>query len=91
MGKKVFTLRKPITAHDAELSVLELSEPTPEQIARLGLPYKYDTDAGALDFKMPVIMRYIAALAGIPASSVHQLRPGDLNDLALEVTSFFQE
>lgn len=90
MGKKIFTLRKPITAHDAELSVLELSEPTPEQVARLGLPYQFDVSGGAMDFKMSVVMKYIAQLSGIPASSVNQLAVPDLQGLAMEIVGFFQ-
>lgn len=90
MSGMTFKLRAPIEAHDGQLAALELARPTPEQVGRLGLPYKIDMTDGAMDFKMSTVMKYVSALAGIPASSVNQLHPADLNDLAVAITGFFQ-
>lgn len=80
-------LKKPVEAHGAELTVLVLKEPTGEQIGRIGLPYMAVGDNP--DFKMGTVMKYVSVLASVPPSTVNQLSPSDLNDLAWKVCSFF--
>ena len=87
MNKHIYTLAVAVEAHDETLTTLELARPTAEQVGRLGIPYVAVGESP--DFKMAVVMKYISALAGVPASTVNQLDPTDLHDLAWVVTSFF--
>jgi len=79
----------PITAHDQELSELNLRRPTvPEVRAIKALPYKIDKDE-AISLDMDVAAKYIAVCAAIPPSAVNQLDLSDLNTLAWEIAGFF--
>lgn len=80
-------LHKPVEAHGEELKALVLKAPTAEQIGRIGLPYLMVGEHP--DFKMATIMKYVSVLASVPASTVNQLSPPDLNELAWKVGSFF--
>lgn len=81
-------LTKPIKAHDEEVTVLELKEPTTKITRQLGLPYRLD-ERGVPYPLADVAANFIGKLAGIPMSSVDELSPVDFNNLALIVISFF--
>lgn len=82
-------LTKPIMAHDEEITVLELREPSPKDARMLGLPYGADTTTGYYIPKPEIAAKYIARLAGIPASSVDSLSIVDFNNAVWVVMSFF--
>lgn len=87
MTKHIHILAVAVEAHGETLTTLELERPTAEQVGRFGLPYVALGESP--DFKMAVVMKYIATLAGVPPSTVNQLDSSDLNDLAWAVLSFF--
>ena len=85
----VHPLSLPITAHDAEVTLLTLRRPTvPECRAIKAMPYKIDKDE-AVSVDLDVAAKYIAVCAAIPPSSVNQLDLNDLNGLAWVVVGFF--
>lgn len=81
-------LTTPIMAHDEEITVLELREPTTKDARQLGLPYGID-ETGNYIPKTELAAKYIARLAGIPSSSVDELSISDFNTAAWIVLSFF--
>ncbi len=87
MTKHIHALAVAVEAHGETITTLELERPTAEQVGRFGLPYVALGESP--DFKMAVVMKYIATLAGVPPSTVNQLDSSDLNDLAWAVLSFF--
>lgn len=83
-----YELTTPIQAHDEEVSVLNLKEPTTKLARKLGLPYRLDEKS--IPYPLPdITARYISELAVIPPSSVDQLSIVDFNTLSFMVTSFF--
>ena len=85
----VHPLSLPITAHDAEVTLLTLRRPTvPECRAIKAMPYKIDKDE-SVSVDLDVAAKYIAVCAAIPPSSVNQLDLNDLNGLAWVVVGFF--
>ena len=85
------TLSKAITAHNEEVTALELREPTGKDVQELGFPYLIimRDDDQALQIQVKTVGKYISRLAGIPPSSVDQLTAGDLSTMAGAVMSFF--
>jgi len=87
MNKHIYTLAVAVEAHDETLTTLELARRRAELVGRFGIPYVAVGESP--DFELAVVMKYISAVAGVPASTVNQLDPTDLHDLAWVVTSFF--
>lgn len=77
------TLSKPITAHNEEVSVLTLREPTSGDIMEIGSPQlmipSADGTSIGVEIRPAIIGRYIMKLAGIPMPSVKALAPADFN------------
>lgn len=67
---KELALKKPILAHNEKLHVLELREPTYDEIEAIGFPFTVSGDGG-VKLDSAVALKYIPVLAGIPA---HQQR-----------------
>lgn len=87
-------LRRPIPAHDTEVSELDLREPTAAEVGEIGYPYLVlmrDGQDTAIELRANVAMRYISRLAGIPTSSVNKLSIADLSELQGVVMGFFGE
>lgn len=85
---KEITLKKPITAHGETIHVLELREPTYEEIESYGIPFSY-TASGEMNLNTTSALKYIPVLAGIPRSSAKQMTPGDIFLVGMAVMSFF--
>lgn len=85
---KVIPLSRPVMAHGEEVGSLELSVPTGQQVCDFGLPYSMTAD-GEVTLNMKSVKRYIVALAAVPASTVDQMAPTDINTIAWEVAGFF--
>jgi hypothetical protein len=85
------TLTKAITAHDKEISELELREPTSKDVQELGMPYVIlaGGDDQAIQIQVKTICKYAVRLAAIPPSSVDQLSASDINGLVGVVMGFF--
>lgn len=63
---KELALKKPILAHNEKLHVLELREPTYDEIEAIGFPFTVSADGG-VKLDSAVALKYIPVLAGIPA------------------------
>lgn len=61
---KELTLKKPILAHNEKLHVLELREPTYDEIEAIGFPFTVSGD-GTIKLDSAVALKYIPVLAGI--------------------------
>jgi hypothetical protein len=88
----IYKLSKPITAHGAEVTELELREPTGQEIIDIGFPYLIvigDDDDQAMRIQVKTVGKYISKLAAIPPSSVGMLSPNDISQLAGVVLGFF--
>lgn len=83
------TLSKPIQAHGAETSELELAEPTGKDVRELGYPFKLYSDQ-SIHLLADKTAAYVVRLAKIPMSSVDQMSPADLNNAGMMISSFFQ-
>lgn len=85
-----FKLRKEITANGEQVSELELREPNSQDLILLGIPMSFSPEGGT-EIKMAAVAKYVSRLASIPPSSVLEISPMDLMDLALEIVGFFSE
>jgi len=85
---KELKLSKPIMAHNEKLHVLELQEPTYEQVEEFGIPFSY-TDKGEMRLDTRSSLAYLPVLAGIPRSSAEQLSLKDVFVASMTIVSFF--
>jgi len=82
-------LKKPITAHGEDVTVLTFKEPTGQEIIECGYPMRI-ADGGVIP-ETGSIAKYISKLASVPPSSVRQLGPDDFNACMSAVLGFFGE
>ena len=85
-----FVLKKSILAHDEELTVLDLREPTYTDIEKYGIPFDI-TENGDVKISTKSALGYLPDLAGIPRSSAAQLAPSDIFKLSMVIVGFFTE
>ncbi|MCZ0823713.1 phage tail assembly protein [Dickeya solani] len=85
---KELKLSKPIMAHGERLHVLELREPTYDEVQKFGLPFSYGSD-GSVKIDTGPALNYIPALASIPPSSAKQLALNDITTISLTIVGFF--
>ncbi|WJV61353.1 phage tail assembly protein [Pectobacteriaceae bacterium C52] len=85
---KELKLSKPIMAHGERLHVLELREPTYDEVQKYGLPFSYGSD-GSVKIDTSSALNYIPGLAGIPPSSAKQLALNDITTISLIIVGFF--
>lgn len=85
---KELTLSKPIMAHNEKLHVLELQEPTYDQVEQFGIPFSY-TDKGEMRLDTRSALAYLPVLAGIPRSSAEKLALKDVFVASMTIVSFF--
>lgn len=89
MSEVRIVLRKPITAHGAEVTELIVRKPAPEVARQIGsLPYRITQDQ-LPDINVPAAAQFISKCAGIPPSSVDQLDIFDFNAACWAVAGFF--
>lgn len=82
-------LAKPVIAHGVEVQVLELQEPTGDDVIASGYPFMI-TEAGPI----PVagnIAKLAVRMASVPLSTIKALSGSDFNKLVGGVLSFFGE
>ncbi|WP_336212041.1 phage tail assembly protein [Enterobacter sp. P82] len=87
---KELVLKKPITAHNEKLHVLELREPTFDEIEAIGFPFTVSGN-GAIKLDSSVALKYIPVLAGIPRSSAAQMAKLDIFKSCMQILSFFTQ
>lgn len=85
---KEMLLTKPIMAHNEKIHVLELREPTYDEIEKIGFPFTLTVD-GAVKMDSTVVLKYIPLLASIPRSSATQLARLDIYKASMEILGFF--
>ncbi|HCB2513828.1 phage tail assembly protein [Citrobacter freundii] len=85
---KELKLSKPVKAHDEEIHVLELREPTYDEIEAVGFPFTVSADGG-IRLDSAVSLKYIPLLAGIPRSSAAQMAKLDIFKACMLVLNFF--
>lgn len=81
-------LKKPLIAHKETLHVLEIREPTYDEIEALGFPFSVSPDGG-MKMDSQVALKYIPLLAGIPRSSAAQMTKLDIFKAGMIVMRFF--
>lgn len=85
---KELTLKQPIMAHNEKIHVLELREPTYDEIEAIGFPFTL-TSAGSVKIDSTVALQYLPMLAGIPRSSAAQLTKLDIFKASMLILNFF--
>lgn len=84
---KELVLKKPIMAHNEKLYVLELREPSYDEIEAIGFPFTVSGDGG-VRLDSSVALKYIPVLAGIPRSSAAQLAKLDIFKACMLILNF---
>lgn len=85
---KEIKLTTPIMAHNEKLHILELREPTFDEVEALGFPFTVNSDGG-IKVDSGVSLKYIPALAGIPRSSAQKLALRDVFMISMSIMGFF--
>ncbi len=85
---KELTLKKPIMAHNEKVYVLELREPTFDEVESIGFPFTVGSE-GAVRPDSSVALKYIPLLAGIPRSSAASMALIDIFKASMLILSFF--
>ena len=81
-------LTKPVSAHGETLHILELREPSFDEIEQIGFPFTIGSE-GNIKIDSSVSLRYIPVLAGIPRSSASQMAKIDIFKASMTILSFF--
>lgn len=79
--------KKPVTAHNETLHVLELREPTYDEIEATGFPFIISGE-GSIKLDSQVALKYIPLLAGIPRSSAAQMAKLDIFKTSMQILRF---
>lgn len=85
---KELPLSKPIIAHGERVNVLELREPTYDEVEAIGIPFSYTT-SGEMKLDTGSSLKYLPILAGIPRSSASQLSLKDVFMASMTIVGFF--
>ena len=80
-------LSKPITVGDDEIKVLDLREPTVNDITELGYPFLIKD--GGVAIQASVIMAYIVRLSANPPSALKTISVSDFGKLQTAIMGFF--
>jgi hypothetical protein len=87
---KELQLSKPIKAHSEDTHVLELREPTYDEIEAVGFPFTVSADGG-IRLDSAASLKYIPILAGIPRSSAAQMAKLDIFKACMLILNFFTQ
>lgn len=87
---KELQLKTPIMAHGEKLHVLELREPTYDEIEAIGFPFTL-TEKGAVKLDSSAALQYLPLLAGIPRSSASQMAKMDIFKACIAILNFFTQ
>ena len=87
---KELKLSHAIKAHGEVIHVIELREPTYDEIEAVGFPFTVTAD-GAVKLDSAVSLKYIPILAGIPRSSAMQMGKLDIFKASMLILNFFTQ
>ncbi|KAA5937607.1 phage tail assembly protein [Pantoea sp. Bo_2] len=87
--KKELVLSSPITAHGEKLHVLELRQPTYDEITKYGFPFSIGD--GEVKPLSSACLEYIPVLAGIPKSSAKKINLFDIFKASMLIVGFFTQ
>lgn len=87
---KELVLKKPVMAHNEKLHVLELREPSYDEIEATGFPFTVSSDGG-VKLDSSVALKYLPLLAGIPRSSAAQMTKLDIFKACMLILNFFTQ
>lgn len=87
--KKELVLTSPIMAHGEKLHVLELRQPTYDEIIKNGFPFSVG-DGGFKPISSSCLA-YIPVLAGIPKSSAERMNLVDIFKASMLIIGFFTQ
>ncbi|PAV02742.1 phage tail protein [Arsenophonus sp. ENCA] len=85
---KSIALSKPIQVHNNKVTVLEIQEPTFDQVEKYGIPFSY-SERGDMRLDTRSALAYLPELANIPRSSAQQLSLHDVFVASMTIVSFF--
>ncbi|QBY46980.1 phage tail assembly protein (plasmid) [Arsenophonus nasoniae] len=85
---KTITLSKAINVHGEKVSVLEINEPTFDQVEKYGIPFSY-SERGDMRLDTRSALSYLPELASIPRSSAQQIALHDLFIATMTIVGFF--
>lgn len=85
---KELVLTKPIVAANETLHVLEIREPTYDEVEQFGIPFSYN-ESGEMKLDSRVTLKYIPVLAAIPRSSAAKLALKDVFMASMTIVGFF--
>ncbi|BAN97992.1 hypothetical protein E05_32260 [Plautia stali symbiont] len=85
---KSIALSKPIQVHNNKVTVLEIQEPTFDQVEKYGIPFSY-SERGDMRLDTRSALSYLPELAGIPRSSAQQMALHDVFLASMTIVSFF--
>jgi len=85
---KELTLSRPVMAHNENLYVLEIREPTYAEVETLGIPFGY-TGNGDMKVDSGATLKYLPILAGIPRSSAEKMALKDIFMASMLIVGFF--
>lgn len=85
---KSIALSKPIQVHNNKVTVLEIQEPTFDQVEKYGIPFSY-SERGDMRLDTRSALSYLPELTGIPRSSAQQLALHDVFIASMIIVSFF--
>lgn len=82
-------LTKPLQVADESLHVIDLREPTVDDIVKIGYPFLVVD--GGIAIQPAIALQYIAKLSGNPPSAIKSLSIADFSRLQTAVMGFFGE
>lgn len=85
---KSIALSKPIQMHNEKISVLDIQEPTFDQVEKYGIPFSY-SERGEMRLDTRSALSYLPELAGIPRSSAQQMAIHDVFIASMTIVSVF--
>lgn len=85
---KELILSKPIVAANETLHVLEIREPTYDEVEQFGIPFSYN-ESGEMKLDSRVTLKYIPVLAAIPRSSAAKMTLKDVFMASMTIVGFF--
>ncbi len=84
---KSIVLSKPIQVHNNKVTVLEIQEPTFDQVEKYGIPFSH-SERGDMRLDTRSALSYLPELAGIPRSSAQQMALHDVFLASMTIVIF---
>jgi hypothetical protein len=87
---KTVPLAKPIAAHGETLNELVLRRPTVKELRACGQPYRVSGagEGGSVQADYNACAKLLAAICGVPPSSIDEMDSGDFDDACMILVGF---